>query len=131
MCKIVTIFLFVLKHFTCTKIWILNTHSKSEYVFYYTMEANFVVPARFLLNFVNIIEASKSVSSCQLLYFHQDLNLEPHSKSEYVFYYTMEANFVVLARFLLNFVTLNEASKSVSKCQLLYFHQDLNLEPSL
>ena len=47
--KIVTIFLFVLKHFTSTKIWILNTHSKSEYVFYYT-EANFVVLARFLLN---------------------------------------------------------------------------------
>ena len=55
MFKIVTIFLFVLKHFTCTTIWILNTHSKSEYVFYYTMEANFVVLARFLLNFVNII----------------------------------------------------------------------------
>ena len=64
--KIVTIFLFVLKHFTSTKIWILNTHSKSEYVFYYTMENNFVVLARFLLNFVNIIEASQSVSSCQL-----------------------------------------------------------------
>ena len=30
--KIVTIFLFVLKHLTSTKIWILNTHSKSEYV---------------------------------------------------------------------------------------------------
>ena len=39
---------------------------KSEHVFYPTMEANFVVLARFLLNFVNIIEASKSVSSCQL-----------------------------------------------------------------
>ena len=74
--KIVTIFLFVLKHFTSTKIWILNTHSKSEYVFYYTTEANFDELARFLSNFVNIIEASKSVSSCKLFYFHQDLNLE-------------------------------------------------------
>ena len=64
--KIVTIFLFLLKHFTSTKIWILNTHSKSEYVFYYTTEANFVELARFLSNFVNIIEASKSVSSCKL-----------------------------------------------------------------
>ena len=44
---------------------------KSEHVFYPTMEANFVVLARFLLNFVNIIEASKSVSSCQLFYFHR------------------------------------------------------------
>ena len=75
--KIVTIFLFVLKHFTSTKILILITHSKSEYVYNYTMEANFIVFARFLLNFVNIIEASKSVSSCQpFFYFHQDLNLE-------------------------------------------------------
>ena len=53
----------------------LDTHwstirpiSKSEYVFYYTTEANFVVLARFLLNFVNIIEAFKSVSSCQLFF---------------------------------------------------------------
>ena len=75
--KIVTIFLFLLKHFTSTKIWILNTHSKSEYVFYYTTEANFVELAWFLSNFVNIIEASKLVSSCKLFYFHQDLNLEP------------------------------------------------------
>ena len=51
--KIVTIFLFVLKHFTSIKIWILNTHSKSEYVFYYTTEANFDELARFLSNFVN------------------------------------------------------------------------------
>ena len=64
--KIVTIFLFVLKHFTSTKIRILNTHSKSEYVFYYTTEANFDELARFQSNFVNIIEASKSVSSCKL-----------------------------------------------------------------
>ena len=75
--KIVTIFSFVLKHFNSTKIRIWNPHSKSEYVFYYTMEANFVVLARFLLNFVNIIEASKSVSSCQFFYFNQDLSLEP------------------------------------------------------
>ena len=75
--KIVTIFLFVLKHFTSTKIWILNTHSKNEYVFYCTTEADFDELARFLLNFVNIIEASKSVSSCQRFYFRQDLNLEP------------------------------------------------------
>ena len=66
------------------------------------MEAKFVVLARFLIDFVNIIEASKSVFSCQL-FFLLPPGFEPgtpHSKSEYVFYYTMEANFAVLARFL-------------------------------
>ena len=88
--------------FTSTRIWTWNPHSKSEYVFYYTMKANFVVLARFLLNLVNIIEASKSVSSCQLFFLLPPgfKTWNPHSKSEYVFYYTMGANFVVLARFL-------------------------------
>ena len=66
------------------------------------MEANFVtVLARFLLNFINIIEPSKSVSSCQLFLFPP--GFEPGTLTPRVImfsYYTMEANFVVLARFL-------------------------------
>ena len=69
------------------------------------MEANFVVLARFLLNFVNIIEASKSVSSCKL--FLIPPGFEPGTLTPRIcFYYNMEANFVVLARLLSNFVNI-------------------------
>ena len=131
MSKIVTIFLFVLKHFTSTKIRILNTHSKSEYVFYYTMKANFVVLARFLLNFVTIIEASKSVSSCQL--FLLPPGFEPGTLTPRVSMFSITPQKLILLYWLdFYFCYCNfYSSKSVSSYPTLYFHQDLNLEPSL
>ena len=53
------------------------------------------------IDFVNIIEASKSVSEANFFFTSTRIwTWNPHSRSEYVFYYTKEANFVVLARFL-------------------------------
>ena len=96
--------------FTSTRIWTWNSHSKSEYVFYYTMEGNFVVLARFQFLFNNIIDSSKSVSAVQLFTSTRIWTWNPHSKSEYVFYYTIEGNLVVMAGFLFLFNNIVEIS---------------------
>ena len=63
------------------------------------MEANFVVLARFLLNFVNIIEASKSVSSCQL-FFLLPQGFEPETLTQRVSMFSITPRKLILLYWL-------------------------------